>query len=136
MICYVCYVTVSLVGAGARYHVGKIALIDLHVDTVRRTEGGNLHVVTISATFCHSFQVVLEGMIDVCFGGRSSSSGERADILSFRIPSRATTGLGVYELLVIVRMLTHIIDDFGANDMVLFLVTIQLIAEGVKKTIP
>ena len=124
-----------LVMARARDHVGKVPLVDLDIYVVCRAKGRNLHVVTIGATFCHSAQVVLECVVYVGLGGSSSDGGERADILPLGVPPGATARLSVYELLVVVGMLSHVGNDLFTDDVVFFLVAVQLITKSVEKTI-
>lgn len=134
MVSNMSYVSVLFI-ARARDHVGKVSLVDLDVYIVCRAKSRNLHVVTVCATFCHSPQVVLEGVVYVGLGGSSSDGGEGADILPLGIPPCATSRLSVYELFVVVGMLSHVGNDFFTDDVVFFLVAVQLITKCVEKAI-
>jgi hypothetical protein len=134
MVSNMSYVSLSII-TRARDHVGKVSLVDLDIYIVCRAESRNLHVVTICATFCHSLKVILERVVYVCLGWSSSDGGEGADILSLGVPPCATTRLSIYELFVIVGMFSHVMDDFGTDDLVFFLVSVQLITKCVEKAI-
>jgi hypothetical protein len=75
MVGNMCHISLSLI-VGARDHVGKVPLVDLDVCVVCRGEGGNLHIVAICATSCHSLQVIVESVVDVCGRGSGGSGGE------------------------------------------------------------
>jgi hypothetical protein len=128
------YVSLSVVSR-ARDHVGKVSLVYLDVYVVGRAKSRNLHVVTVCAAFCHSFEVILERVVYVGLGGCSSDGGEGADILSLGIPPCATSRLSVYELFVIVGMFSHVGNDLRTYDVVFFLVAVQLITKCVEKAV-
>jgi hypothetical protein len=128
------YVSLFVV-ARARDHVGKVPLVNLDVYVEGRAKSRNLHVVTICATFCHSLEMVLESVVYVGPGGSSSNGREGANILSLGIPPCAASGLGVYELFVIVGMFSHVGNNFGTYDVVFFLVAVQLVTKCVEQAV-
>lgn len=120
------------------YHVCKITLVDLYVNTKSGAECRNLHIVAPSAALGHALKVAFEDAVDV---GSRGSHGVRGisrigtGILAFRIASSATAGLHINELLVIVAILFHVFNGLSADFVVLALVAIELVGESVEKTI-
>lgn len=79
--------------------------------------------------------MVLKRVVYVGLGGSSSDGGEGADILPLGIPPCATSRLSVYELLVVVGMLSHVGNDLFTDDVVFFLVAVQLITKSMEKAV-
>ena len=110
--------------------------LDIHSES--RTEGRNLHVVTIGTAPRHLLQMALEHPFH--FFRSRGQIGCRcricASILPFRIPPDATTRVHVNELFIVRGMLTHVVDYTGADFMVRSLIAIELIGEGIEEAIP
>lgn len=123
--------------SSTRDDIGKVPLVDLDVDSECRAEGRDLHVVSISASLGHALEMALKHTINVgfCWRGDIYWSRVGGDILPLRISSHTTTRVDVYEHLVVVGMFSHIIYYFRANDVVIILVTVQLIGKSIEQTV-
>ena len=97
----------------SRDHESYFPLVDLDIDSERRTKGHDLHVISVSTTLGHLSQVCFEDTVDFLLSGGNGAGRcrECSGILSFRISPDATSRVHVNELFVVVAVLPHILDD-------------------------
>ena len=95
-----------------RDHESHFSLVDLDVDSVCRTEGHDLHVISVSTALGHLSQVCLENTVDLflSWGSIAGRRGECSGILSLGVPSHATARVHVNELFVVVAVLPHVLN--------------------------
>lgn len=95
-----------------RYHVCKIALIDLYIDVECPTECSDLHIVTIGTSPSHLSQVAFENSSYFFRGWPRGIEGGRegTSVLSLRVSAKPTPRMNIDELFVESGMLTHIHD--------------------------
>lgn len=122
---------------GTGNHVRKVSLIDLDIDGERCTKSRDLHVVTPCTAPSHVLKMALKHTINVGLGRGSNVWWRRVgtDVLPLRIPPSATARVDIYELFVVVGTLSHMVYHFGANVVMLILMTVQLVGKGIEEAI-
>ena len=111
-------------------HVCHVSLVNLNVVAICQTEGLKLHVVSISTSASHLLQVSFKDAVDVCLrGGHKvmASVGIASSIFPLGIASKSTAGVHVNEVLEVVRVLTQVLDDAGADLVVGALCAVDLV---------
>ena len=95
-----------------RHHVCEFALVNLDVDIECSTESSDLHVVTIGTSLSHLSQMTLEDPGDLLrsWAAGIEGGGKSTSILSLRVSPYTTPWIDIYELLVEIGMLTHVVD--------------------------
>lgn len=120
-----------------RDHHGKLFLVYSDVDPVSCSKGHNLHVISVSTALGHLLQVTLENTVDL-FGGWGSVVDrciKSSSVLSLGVSTGSTSRVDVDVRLVLVGMLAHVLDDTGTDFAVRGFGSIELIGEGIEKTV-
>lgn len=115
----------------------EVPLPDHDVCLEDASKGGNLHVVAVGAALGHALQVGVKDTLDVGGGGGGGvdGAGEGTGILPLWIAAGASARADFDELLVVVGMIPHVIDDCSTNSDMMFLGAVELVGEGVEEAI-
>lgn len=118
-------------------HVGEVPLVYLDILLESLREGHDLDVVPIGAALGHALEVVFKDAVDLGLGGRREGDGcgIGAGILPLGVPTRAAPRVDRDELLVVVGVQAHVLDDAASDVGMLVLVAIHLVGQGVEETI-
>lgn len=118
----------NLIGA-AVHDKCKVALEYLDILVEGCSKRLDLHVVSVRAALCHATKVGLKDSVDIFWRGLGACErlGISVDVFAFGLSTSGPAIAGVNELLVIVRILRHVVNDSKANLSVMLLVAIELV---------
>lgn len=122
---------------GTSNHKGSVTFVHFDIHVKGFAEGDNLHVVTPCATFCHLLQVFLVNTVDLfrSRSGRVKVARIGSDIFTLWISSDTTTDVTCHERFIIFSVLTHVVNRAGTKDVMLVLVTKQLVRQSIEETV-
>jgi hypothetical protein len=117
-----------------REKVGKVGLPQANVDVQGRGKGRNLHVVGPLARLAHLLDMVLELLLQLLLGvvGGVDVGGRGGGGLAFWVSADAVDS---HVLAIEVGVCLHVLYGLCPEDLVHFLVAVELVREGVEQAV-
>jgi hypothetical protein len=117
-----------------REKIGKVGLPQANVDVQGRGKGRNLHVVGPLARLTHLLDMVLELLLQLLLGvvGGVDVGGRGGGGLAFWVSADAVDS---HVLAIEVGICLHVLYSLCPEDLVHFLVAVELVREGVEQAV-